>query len=67
MPWTQKYIVFDQSITIAQIYATSELCLQVIMAITVNSEGCRGGGALRRAGQAWLLEECDSLVQDTTT
>jgi hypothetical protein len=36
MPWTQKYIVFDQLITIPQIYATSELCLQVIMAIIVT-------------------------------
>jgi len=36
MPWTQEYIVFDQLITIPQIYATSELCLQVIMAIIVT-------------------------------
>jgi hypothetical protein len=27
------YIVYDQLITIPQIFATSELCLQVIMAI----------------------------------
>jgi hypothetical protein len=32
------YIVFDELITIPQIYAVAELCLQIIMAIIITGK-----------------------------
>jgi hypothetical protein len=49
MPWTQEYIVFEQLITIPQIYTTSELCLQVIMATIVTVKAVWGAFTLCRS------------------